>query len=194
MITSIEGRIEYKDEDCLTLKVGPISVSLSASKNTLKNVGEIGDFINLYTYLFIKEENMTLYGFINEAELKIFKRLISVSGVGPKLALNILSVFAPSELVSAIVSENIDVLSHAPGVGKKIAGRIILELKSMIEKDGFKDTIFQSMAKDDDVLTALINLGYSPREALNAIAALPSNRQLSLEEKITLALRNLVIR
>ena len=134
---------------------------------------------------------MTLYGFASIGELSLFENLISVSGIGPKVALGLLSASSPEQLVSAIVNGDIDFLNRVPGIGKKTAGRIVLELKGKLEK-GWEGTILPALTQDDaDVVAALTSLGYSLREATQAASSLAGSEELELEEKIRLALKQL---
>ncbi len=194
MIAGIEGILESKNSDSLILKAGPISLILNVSQATLNQLGSIGERIYLHTYLYVKEDNLSLFGFISGGELDLFQKLITVSGVGPRLALSLLSSFEPRQLVSAIINSDIDMISQTPGVGKKIAGRIALELKSKLEKEGIGEFIPTRTDQYSDVIAALINLGYSLREASHAVSALPPDKDLKLEEKIKYALQQLASR
>jgi len=192
MIAAIEGIIESYDGDIIILKTGPFSIIVNVPGSTRNNIGKIGDSVYLFTYLHIREENISLFGFGSKAELQIFKNLIQVNGLGPKLALALLSSFDPQQLITAILNNNIDLLSEAPGVGKKLAGRIVLELKSKLEKEGIGEfTHILSSPDSNEVVEALVNLGYSVREASEAVLNIPSIDKLSLEEKIKYSLQRL---
>lgn len=191
MIAGIEGALESLSTDSATVRVGGISIQAYASSNTLNKLGSVGGRVKLHTHLHWKEDTVVLYGFATREELDIFKMLNTVSGIGPKLALAMLSNLSPEELASAIVSDNIDLLTHIPGVGKKTASRVMLELKSKLEK-GWGGTIGTYPTEDSaSVAAALTNLGYSAGDAARAAAALPSSPDLTLEDKIKLALRHL---
>lgn len=194
MIAGLEGILESKNNDSLIVRAGPISLILNVSQATLKQMGNIGERIYLHTYLYVKEDNISLFGFISRGELELFQKLIMVSGVGPRLALSLLSAFEPQQLVGAIINSNIDIISQTPGIGKKIAGRLILELKSKLEKEGISEFVPSITDHYSDVIAALINLGYSLREASRAVSVLPSNKDLKLEEKIKYALQQLASR
>jgi len=192
MIAAIEGIIESHDGDIIILKTGPFSIIVNVPGSTRNNIGKIGDSVYLFTYLHIREENISLFGFGSKAELQIFKNLIQVNGLGPKLALALLSSFDPQQLIAAILNNNTDLLSEAPGVGKKLAGRIVLELKSKLEKEGIGEfTHILSSPDSNEVVEALVNLGYSVREASEAVLNIPSIDKLSLEEKIKYSLQRL---
>jgi len=129
--------------------------------------------------------------FATAQELDLFKMLIAVSGVGPKSALSVLSTLKPDDLVSAILGSNADLIAQAPGIGKKTASRVILDLKEKLEK-GWGGMVSMCPTGDNaDMIAALTNLGYSVADASRAAAAVPSSEDLTLEEKIRLALRNL---
>jgi Holliday junction DNA helicase RuvA len=149
-------------------------------------LGAIGEEVGIHTHLHLREDNATLYGFATAEELGLFQTLIMVSGVGPKLALAMLSTMSAEKLAMAITSGSIDLLTMIPGVGKKTAERLILELKGKIAWLGAPAEL---APEDTDVLTALTSLGYSIREATHAVATLPQDKKLSLEEKIKLALQ-----
>jgi len=191
MITAVEGTLEFRELDSAVIKVGPISLRVYIPSSTLSQLGAVGDKVSLYTYLYIREDNMALYGFSSLEELGLFQNLISVSGVGPKVALSLLSSLAPEQLTMAIVGSNVDILSQVPGIGKKIASRLVLELKGKLEKS-WKGAVALPLAPENaDIVAALTSLGYSLKEATQAVSALPSSSELSMEEKVRLALQQL---
>jgi len=191
MIAAIEGVLESLSTDSAVIRIGSVSVQAYASSNTLNKIGSVGRRVKLHTHLHWKEDTVVLYGFATREELDIFRMLNTVSGIGPRLALAMLSSLSPEELASAIVSDNIDLLTHIPGVGKKTASRVMLELKSKLEK-GWGAMLGTYPAEDSaSVVAALTNLGYSPSDAARAAAALPNSPDLTLEDKIKLALRHL---
>ncbi len=191
MIVAFEGILESRGIDSAVIKVGPISLQVYIPGSTLSQLGAVGDKVCLRTHLYIKDDNFALYGFALVEELELFRHLISVSGVGPKTALAVLSTFNPEQLASAVVSGNVELLSQVPGLGKKTAGRIVLELKGKLEKV-LVGAITTGLTKEDaDVVAALTNLGYSLKEATQAVSSLPNSPELDLEEKLKLALRQL---
>ena len=155
--------------------------------STLSTLGAVGEEVELYTHLHLREDNATLYGFATDEELVLFQTLTTVSGVGPKLALAMLSAMSVEKLTTAIASGSAELLSEVPGVGKKMASRLILELKGKLAAGGLAPA--ELAEENTDVLAALTSLGYSVREATRAIAALPQDPKLNLEEKIKLALQ-----
>lgn len=192
MIVALEGILESRGTDSIVVKVGPISLSVSAPTSTLIEIGNVGDKVYLHTHLYLREDNIALYGFGSAEEKGLFQSLITVSGIGPRTALAVLSTLNPSQLISAIEGGNIDILSQVPGIGKKMAGRIVLELKGKLVKDWDGAVAPSVKQEDSDVVAALTGLGYSLREATYAVAALPdSKRGLALEERVKMALQQL---
>ncbi len=191
MISAIDGIIENRGSDYVTVKAGALSFYINVSTNTLDEVEAIGKRVYLYTHLHLREDNVALYGFSHFDELKLFQKLITVAGIGPRLALSLLSTFGANKLISAIINNNLDLLSTAPGVGKKMAARIVLELKGKLQKDGIGKQVPNITLENADVITALVNLGYTIREADDALSTLPGNEEMKLEEKIKLALQYL---
>jgi len=191
MIVALEGILENRGVDSAVVKVGPLSLRVYIPGSTLSQLGAVGNNVSLHTYLYLREDNVALYGFASAQDLGLFQNLISVSGIGPKAALGLLSTLNPEQLASAIVSGNVDLLSQAPGLGKKMAGRIVLELKSKLESE-WEGVVTPVLVQEDaDVVAALTNLGYSLKEATQAVSRLPDSRELDLEERVRLALQQL---
>ena len=157
--------------------------------STLSILGAIGEEVELHTHLHLREDNATLYGFATTEELGLFQTFIGVSGLGPKLALAMLSTMSVEKLIIAIATGNIDVLTVVPGIGKKTANRLILELKDKIGAGLIALPAAQLAEENTEVLAALTSLGYSVSEATRAVASLPPSSDLSLEERIKLALQ-----
>lgn len=191
MIATLEGTLEYRGVDSVIINVGGIGFQVHVPGSTLSQLGAINDKVSLYTHLHLREDNVSLYGFASEEELALFKNLISVSGIGPKAALALLSALNPEQLAMAIASGNVDVISQVPGIGKKIAGRLVVELKGKLEREWKKGGVLPLAAENTDAIAALTNLGYSLREATQAVSNLPDSAELSLEEKVKMALQQL---
>jgi Holliday junction DNA helicase RuvA len=185
MIAGIEGKLQSRSADGAVINVGGVSLQIYMPTSTLSTLGAIGSEVSLHTYLYLREDNISLYGFATEEELELFKTLMGISGVGPKVALSIISAMSPGQLAVAIASGNADLLSQIPGVGPKMAGRLALELKGKL--DGLM--ISQPTEGDGEVIVALTGLGYSAAEAASALASLRDAADLSVEEKIRLALQ-----
>jgi len=190
MIATLKGTLEYRGADSVIINVGGIGFQVHVPGSTLSQLGAINDKVSLYSHLHLREDNIALYGFASEEELALFRNLISVSGIGPKAALALLSALNPEQLVIAITSANIDIISQVPGIGRKMANRIVIELKSKLEKE-WKEAALPLAAESADVVAALTSLGYSLREAIQAASSLPGSSELSLEEKVKLALQQL---
>ncbi len=190
MIASLEGILEYRAADSVIVNVGGIGFQVYVSSSTLSQLGAIKDKVSLYTHLHLREDNASLYGFASTEELALFRNLISVSGVGPKLALALLSSLSPEQLVMAIASGNVDVISQVSGVGKKMASRLVVELRGKLEKQ-WEGTILPLASEDTDAVAALTGLGYSLRESTQAISSLSNPGGMSLEEKVKAALQQL---
>ncbi|MBM3157256.1 MAG: Holliday junction branch migration protein RuvA [Chloroflexi bacterium] len=185
MIAGIEGILKSRGEDWAIVDVGGVSFRIQMPASTIKKLGLPGSRVQLSTHLHVREDNLSLYGFFSAEELELFELLINVSGIGPKTALAILSTFSPERFGAAIARGDTETLSSVPGVGKKTAARLVLELKGKFEKAGVSGLIAH-----DDVRAALISLGYSTAEVNSAIVNLPDSSELSLEEKIRLALQH----
>jgi Holliday junction DNA helicase RuvA len=190
MIATLEGILEYRGNDSIIISVGGIGFRVYVSSSTLSQLGAVKGKVSLYTHLHVREDNISLYGFASSEELALFKNLISVSGVGSKLALALLSTFKPEQLVMAITSGDINLLSQAPGIGKKMASRLVVELKGKLEKE-WQEVALPLAPESADVISALTGLGYSVAEATRAISKIPDSEGLSLEEKIKMALQQM---
>ncbi len=189
MIASLYGKLESLGSDWAIINVGGIGFQVYMPTSTLSIMGTIGEEVQLYTHLHLKEDNATLYGFASADELRLFQTLISVSGLGPKLALAMLSVMSVERLTMAIATGSVDLLTVVPGIGKKVANRLILELKEKIGAGWITAPAAQLAEENIDVLAALTSLGYSVSEATQAVATLPPSSDLSLEEKVKQALQ-----
>ena len=191
MISFLHGTIEQRSVDSVVVAVGGIGLRALVPGSTLNRIGAVGDAIHLRTHLYMREDILALYGFATEEELQFFELLITVSGVGPRLALALLSGAAVDSLRLAIGTGNADLLTAIPGIGKKLAGRLILELKGKIDVRGLAPgtSVVATAQSDAEVLAALTNLGYTVQEAQRAIQALPSDDHLATEDRIIAALK-----
>ena len=189
MIASLQGKLESLGSDWAIINVGGVGFQVYMPTSTLSTLGTTGKEVKLHTHLHLREDNATLYGFASAEELGLFQTLISVSGLGPKLGLAMLSAMNVEQLSMAIATGSTDLLTVVPGVGKKMASRLVLELKEKIGAGWIATPAAQLAQENSDVLAALISLGYSVSEASRAVATLPPSSELSLEEKIKLALQ-----
>lgn len=199
MFYSLTGKIVYIDVSSVAVECAGIAFSLTASANTLRELGKIGDTITLYTYLQVREDGVELFGFFNKEELAYFKMLLGVSGIGPKAAIAILSTFTPDTLSVCITAEDVKSITRAQGIGSKTAQRLIVELKDKVAKlvpseMKAKNTDIGSSALGADLgeqaIDALISLGYSRSEATAAVCKCDMSK--GVESIIKQALANLM--
>ena len=173
MYSYIKGIIEEINLDHIVIDNNGIGYKINASANTIMK-DKIGHECKIYTKLIVKEDDMSLCGFYDKEELKMFELLTSISKIGPKVGLGILSFASPRQIGAYILSEDIVKLSKAPGVGKKTAERIVLELKDKVDKNNveFEATLLTSqpvVVSQDEALDALVALGYSLQESKEAV-------------------------
>ena len=193
MIVGVRGVLEAAGPDWVHLSVGGVTLQVFVPGNAIARLGAIGSTVSLHTHLRIRDEQAVLYGFPDPASLSLFTLLTGVSGVGPRLGLSLLSELEPASLQQAVTSANGAALAAAPGVGRRTAERIILELKDKIEaSDGLATA--SPASGDAEVLAALSALGYSAAEARAALDALPPDDGLSVEDRIRLALQQFATR
>jgi Holliday junction DNA helicase RuvA len=168
MIAELRGRILRKDAQEVVVDVGGVGYRVAIPLSTFYRLDEMGGEVRLLTHTHVREDALALFGFLTEGEQELFERLISISGVGPKLAVNILSGIEVPDLVDAIRTADVARLTRVPGVGKKTAERLVLELKDKLKATSPATVTPQPAAGPaprDDVLSALQHLGYSPQEA-----------------------------
>src|SRR2546422_7476473 len=193
MITSIHGILEACRADQAIIRVGGFSVRVFAPALTLHGLNENGKEVTLYTHFQVREDGMALYGFAGEEERDAFEQLIAISGVGPKVALALLSVMDARTLYKAIADEDQQRLALAPGVGKRLAARLVLEMKGKLPSLaalGGVPSGYTPGKMQTEVLEALIGLGYSTAEAQAALGKIPQDQNMTLEQQITYALRS----
>jgi len=188
MIASLNGKLESLGSDGAVINVGGIGFQVYMPTSTLSTLGKIGEEVKLHTYLHLREDNAALYGFASTDELGLFQNLISVSGLGPRLALSMLSAMNIERLTMAIATSSADLLTEIPGIGKKMANRLILELKDKLGAGWITTPAAQLAEEYAEVVAALTSLGYSVSEATKAVASLPADSKLSLEDKVKQAL------
>lgn len=195
MYAFIEGKVADKKPNELVILAGGVGYLLSCSMNTVAQSPERGETMRVYTYLSVREDAMELFGFATMEEKAMFERLKTVSGIGPKTALGILSGMPLKDLTLAIVLGDVTALSRAPGVGKKTAQRIALELKDKLSEADFEDGagagLMPASAMSDgagEALMALQTLGYTPVEAKTALNKV-RGQATEADELIKLALR-----
>jgi Holliday junction DNA helicase RuvA len=197
MISFLQGKVQEKTPQGLILNVNGVGYEVLMSTNCLSKMPMEGKEASVFTYLHVREDLMQLFGFSTKAEKELFEQLISVSGIGPKVALAILSAFSVSTLKKAILSNDVDLITAIPGIGKKSAQRLILELKeklSLPELEVVQSSNLGDSSKSaySEARAALISLGYSATEATEALEAFPyGQNEITVEELIKYALKNL---
>ena len=189
MIATLHGKIQSRTDDSLVINVGGVGFRVRVPSQTLENLGATGSDVQLFTHLRVREDELSLYGFATEDELHLFETLMTVSGIGPKVAMNVLSSASVDTLRVAIAQGNVDALTAIPGIGKKTAQRLALELKGKIDVSGLGEVSELTQA-DADVVDALINLGYSAAEAARAARSVPSTAK-TIEDRVRVALQYL---
>ncbi len=195
MIASLHGTLLHRGADALIVDVNGVGYLVTVGGRTLVQLGQTGQPVRLYTYTYVREDALALYGFSTPEELAFFKLLLSVKGIGPKAALAILNRGELKVITRAILSEDAALLSTVPGIGPKTAARVVLELKGKLKEEMFVAEPAPGAAGDavGQALAVLTGLGYTPGEAREAVrrAAAGNGGGRSVEELVTGALRGL---
>ena len=190
MIVGVQGTLNAVGPDWVHLRVGGVTLQVFVPEAAIGELGPVGGHVSLYTHLRLRDEQPVLYGFTTQASLELFLLLNGVSGVGPRLALALLSKLGASTLNQAIVSGDIASLASATGVGRRTASRIVLDLKGKVES--YDSEGLPGQASDDvEVIAALTALGYSNNEARRAVANMDRGEELTLEDRIRLVLQQI---
>jgi len=190
MIAFLEGVIDSRGPDHVVLNVGGIGFLVKTCTRTAEDVGPVGGSAVLHTCFMIRDENPVLYGFVTTEERALFLDLVSVSGVGPRVAVALLGALRPGDLARAIVSGDTGLLSKIPGVGKKTAARLCVELASKMESHVGAAGVGGQVG-DAELVEALTALGYTVREAVDAARNVDISHDAPLETRIRSALRSL---
>ena len=188
MIASLHGKLESLGGDWAIINVNGVGFQVYMPTSTLSALGAVGSETHLHTQLILREDSANLYGFSTVEELELFQILIGVSGLGPRLALAILSAMSVEQAGTAIATGNSALLMTVSGIGKRMAERIIVELKDKIGAGMISAPATQYAQENADVIAVLTSLGYSAAEASRAVSNLPPS-DVSLEEKVKLALQ-----
>ncbi len=200
MYAYIKGELAEINTDHIVVEAGGIGYQVFISLQTFDYLPSVGEDLKIYTYLYLREDAMILYGFLTKDDLELFKLLISVSGIGPKGGLAILSTLEADDLRFAIISGDAKAISKAPGVGGKTAQRVILELKDKLSlEDAFeaktehvqKNAAAAGGSVKNDAVMALTALGYSSTESLKAVSAVEITEDMDVEEVLKAALKHL---
>lgn len=188
MITSIVGRLEGTGPGWVEIAVGGVSLRVHVPTPVVEGLGRKGDQVRLFTHLQVREDGLSLFGFESADTRAAFEALIGVNGIGPRLALSVLSRLTPGSLALAVASGDIEAFAGVPGVGKKTASRIILELSGKL--DGLFAAV-PTLHHDAEVVEALTALGYTAQEAREAALAVPHSESTSLADRVRVALQRM---
>ena len=198
MIAYIKGTVEQITDQSVVLENNHIGYIIGASAATLSRLPQKGELTQLFTYMQVREDDISLFGFLSQEEINLFRLLITISGIGAKVALAILGLMSPEQIITAIVSQDSVAFSKVPGVGKKTAQRITLELQDKIKRisgfgavDSSLSPSTLSTGEKQDAIDALLALGYSRSESLKAVLSIATEDHTA-EQIIRLALKKLI--
>ena len=204
MLAFLEGEIVAIEENSVILETNHIGYHIFMPSSCFDGMLREGESVRIHTYLQVKEDGLQLYGFLNREDLRLFKLLIGVNGIGPKAALGILSALTADELRFAVLSDDAAAIAKAPGVGKKTAQKLILELKDKLNlEDAFEqklshvqDSVQNWLGESQvdvkaEAIQALVALGYSNAEAIRSVNAVPGGKDMDVEELLKASLKNM---
>ncbi|SHO50298.1 Holliday junction branch migration protein RuvA [Anaerocolumna xylanovorans] len=206
MIAYVKGELILVSEEGVVVETGGLGYDIKMPLSSLSNLPRIGSTITVYTYLYVREDNIGLFGFLTKEDLSIFKLLITVNGIGPKGALGILSSITPDDLRFAVLSEDVKTIAKAPGIGTKTAGKLILELKDKLKlSDAFEERLSKNIEGGltprgegnilyevrREAIEALTALGYSAAEAAKTVGAVEIKEDMTVEDVLKLSLKNI---
>ena len=192
MISRLTGKLIEKNPPQVVIDVNGVGYEADVSMQTFYNLPSVGETVHLYTQLVVREDAHLLFGFASAEERATFRQLVKVSGIGAKTALGILSAMNADELAQAIAEEDVKRLSSAPGIGKKTAERMVLELRGKLTASGIAQAQLAAQADDssEDIVSTLLALGYNEKEARAAAKGIPADTEVG--EGVRLALKNLL--
>lgn len=188
------------EADCVVVEAGGVGYNIYTAGQTFDYLPSVGEEVKLYTYLSVREDAMVLYGFLTKDDLRVFRMLIGVSGIGPKGALGILSVMTTDDLRFAVLGDDAKAIARAPGIGAKTAQRLILELKDKLSlEDAFEQKLAHAEEQTkntvsgtkNEAVQALVALGYSSSEALKALNGIEITEETDVEDILKSALKNM---
>ena len=191
MITSLRGRLEAAGPDWIEIAVGGVTLKVNVPGSDVERLARQGAELRLFTSLQVREDSFTLFGFSTREARSAFEALIGISGIGPRVALSVLSLFTPASLALAVASGDTDAFVGVPGVGKRTASRIVLELAGKIDEISIPAS---TAVVAQDIVDALTAIGYSVAEARESASGLPSDDGASLEERVREALQRMASR
>ena len=199
MLAYIKGELVSMTEDGIVVENNGMGYEIKVPLSVMNELPAMGEEIKIYTYLYVREDALKLYGFLTKDDLAVFKLLITVNGIGPKGALGILSAISPDDLRFAVLADDVKAISKAPGIGAKTASKLILELKDKLKlEDAFEQRLEHqaqrvSMSSSVDIMNeavqALVALGYSNTDALKAVRKVPLTEDTSVEELLKISLK-----
>jgi len=195
MFAYLKGILAFKNNENAVVDVGGVGYSLQIPFSTYKLLPDIDSEVKLYTYMAVREDNISLFGFFSNEEKKIFEQLISVSGIGPKSAIGILSDITPEEFSLAVITDDVNRLTKISGIGKKTAQRMIIELKDKMKNSDISDNsaisklVEVNNSNAEEAIAALQVLGYSNKDAVNMVNSVIKD-DMQVEEILKLALKN----
>lgn len=204
MISYIKGELTDIVEDIIVVENNNIGYEIRVPLSVMNELPSTGKDVKIYTYLYVREDIMCLYGFLSRDDLNIFKLLITVNGIGPKAALGILSTITPDDLRFAILSDDVKAISKAPGIGSKTASKLILELKDKLKLEDVFEQKLQNNVEGkihntgisdakNDAIQALVALGYSSTDALKAVRNIDITEDMSTEDILKLSLKKITL-
>lgn len=200
MISYVKGALAEKSGDRIVVEAGPVGLGIYVPLSVLEVLPPLGEEVKIYTYLQVREDALSLYGFLNRQDLDMFRRLIGVNGIGPKGALGILSALSPDDLRLAILTGDAKAISKAPGVGAKTAQRIILDLKDKVSAEEMLASVADTEERTSvplmqeagrEAATALVALGYSNLEASKAVKNVQITEDMDAEAVLRASLKYL---
>lgn len=207
MIAFVRGLLTGKDEDGVVVEAGQVGLEIRVPLSVLEQLPPVGEEVKLYTYFQVREDGMSLYGFLSQQEKKLFKQLLGVNGVGPKAALGILSALRPEDLRIALISGDAKAIAKAPGVGMKMAQRLILDLKDKMSMDELTESWMEANGKPvmqaeadsglvgaaKEAVQALVALGYTNVEASKAVKKVELAEGMTAEDVLRASLKYLAL-
>lgn len=203
MISYIKGELSEIFEDMIVLENQNMGFNIRVPATVVSQMPSVGEMVKLYTYLYVREDAMNLFGFLTRDDLNIFKMLINVSGIGPKGALGILGTITPDDLRFAVLSDDVNTIKSCPGIGAKTAQKLIIELKDKISLEETFETAMSHNQKSsavadvmsirDDAIQALVALGYSSKEAISVVKQVEDVENKDSEQVLKEALKQLAI-
>ncbi len=188
MIVSLSGKLLRIGDGTIVIGVGGVGLEVNVPSSVFNMLGQVGQPVEIVTYLVVRDDSLTLYGFASEEEKAVFDLLLDVSGIGPRLALSVLNTLSPEVLANAIQRDDPELISRVPGVGKKTAQKIVLELKGRLLPETLPPGLAMVSTVDTEVIEALTAMGFSLVEAQAALQAIPRDAPDEIEERVRLAL------